>query len=199
MLFYLRNFTGTCASVEMLKGYMLICRNAEGVHGQRKVGNPWSMLTIPKLFMRWRITFERRIPNEMLDNVITNFNMRVATSHSDLAIRSLDRAHHKISRCARKMVVYEEKTYTTQNLHVCKTSLWNTIAKYVFQYKMLLLSKMNTSFWTTLIAYRSTNYCCSVCYWPRSCWACFDVLRTWCRWAYRRSTGNESARLFGSV
>ena len=26
---YLR---GTCTSVEMLKGYMLICRNAEGVH-----------------------------------------------------------------------------------------------------------------------------------------------------------------------
>jgi len=26
----------------MLKGYMLICRNAEGVHGKRKVGNPCS-------------------------------------------------------------------------------------------------------------------------------------------------------------
>jgi len=37
------NFRGTCASVEMLKGYMLIFRNAEGVHGKRKVGNPWSM------------------------------------------------------------------------------------------------------------------------------------------------------------
>ena len=24
------------------QGYMFICRNAEGVHGQRKVGNPWS-------------------------------------------------------------------------------------------------------------------------------------------------------------
>jgi len=43
-------FRGTCSSVEMLKGYMhifqnaegymLICRIAEGVHGQRKVGNP---------------------------------------------------------------------------------------------------------------------------------------------------------------
>jgi len=26
----------------MLKGYMLICRSAEGVQGQRKVGNLWS-------------------------------------------------------------------------------------------------------------------------------------------------------------
>jgi len=31
---------GTCSSYEMLKGYMLIYRNDEGVHGQRKVGNP---------------------------------------------------------------------------------------------------------------------------------------------------------------
>jgi len=43
------NLRGACASVkmlkgyilvEMLKGYMLICRNAEGVHGKSKVGNP---------------------------------------------------------------------------------------------------------------------------------------------------------------
>jgi len=26
----------------MLKGYKLLFQNAEGVHGQRKVGNPWS-------------------------------------------------------------------------------------------------------------------------------------------------------------
>ena len=26
----------------MLKGYIRLCRNAEGVHGKRKVGNPWS-------------------------------------------------------------------------------------------------------------------------------------------------------------
>jgi len=37
----LKCWSGTCWSVEMLKGYMLICRNAEGVHGQRNVGNPW--------------------------------------------------------------------------------------------------------------------------------------------------------------
>jgi len=36
------NFRGTCASVKMLKGYMLIFRNAAGVHGKRKVGNPCS-------------------------------------------------------------------------------------------------------------------------------------------------------------
>ena len=33
---------GTCLYFQMLKGYMLICRNAAGVHGQRKVGNPCS-------------------------------------------------------------------------------------------------------------------------------------------------------------
>ena len=38
-IFVIRNFKGTCSSVEMLKGYMLVFRNAEGVHGQRKVGN----------------------------------------------------------------------------------------------------------------------------------------------------------------
>jgi len=51
--FVIRNFRGTACSsvemlkgtylsVEMLKGYMVTCRNAEGVHGQRKVGNPCS-------------------------------------------------------------------------------------------------------------------------------------------------------------
>jgi len=37
----------TCSSVEMLKVYMLICRNAEGVLSKRKVGKPaleYSML-----------------------------------------------------------------------------------------------------------------------------------------------------------
>jgi len=32
----------TCLSGEMLKGYVFICRNAEGVHGKKKAGNPWS-------------------------------------------------------------------------------------------------------------------------------------------------------------
>jgi len=30
--FVMRNFRGTCSSVEILKGYMVICWNAEGVH-----------------------------------------------------------------------------------------------------------------------------------------------------------------------
>jgi len=34
--FVIRNFRGTCSSVEMLKGYMLIFRNAEGVRAQLK-------------------------------------------------------------------------------------------------------------------------------------------------------------------
>jgi len=40
--FVIRDFRGTCSSVEMLKGYMLIWRNAKGVHGKQKVGNPWA-------------------------------------------------------------------------------------------------------------------------------------------------------------
>jgi len=35
---------GTCLPVEMLKGYMFICRNTEGGHGERKVGNPCNSL-----------------------------------------------------------------------------------------------------------------------------------------------------------
>jgi len=30
--FVMRNVRGACLSVEMLKGYMVICWNAEGVH-----------------------------------------------------------------------------------------------------------------------------------------------------------------------
>jgi len=40
--FVRRNFRGRCSSVERLKGYMVLCGNAEGAHGQRKVGNPCS-------------------------------------------------------------------------------------------------------------------------------------------------------------
>jgi len=37
--FVIIHFRSTCSSVEMLKGYVLIFQNAEGVHGQRKIGN----------------------------------------------------------------------------------------------------------------------------------------------------------------
>jgi len=50
--FFIRSFWGTCSSVKILKGYILICwnavgvhiicRNAEGVCGKKKVGNPCS-------------------------------------------------------------------------------------------------------------------------------------------------------------
>ena len=38
--FVIGHFRGTCSSAKMLKGFMLICRNAEGLHCKRKVGNP---------------------------------------------------------------------------------------------------------------------------------------------------------------
>jgi len=38
--FVIWDFRGACSSVEMLKGYMLICQNAEGVHDKQKVGSP---------------------------------------------------------------------------------------------------------------------------------------------------------------
>jgi len=37
-----------CSSVGMLKGYMLMCRNALGVHGKQKFGNPCSEITVNK-------------------------------------------------------------------------------------------------------------------------------------------------------
>jgi len=40
--FIIRNFKGTYSSVEILKGYLLIFRNTEGAHGQRKVGHLWA-------------------------------------------------------------------------------------------------------------------------------------------------------------
>jgi len=39
-IFVTGNFRCTFSSVNMLKGYMLTSQNAEGVDGQRKVGNP---------------------------------------------------------------------------------------------------------------------------------------------------------------
>jgi len=38
--FVIRNIRDTCSTVEMLKEYIFTCRNAEGVHGNRKVGDP---------------------------------------------------------------------------------------------------------------------------------------------------------------
>jgi len=40
------NLRGTCASVEMLKGYMHICWNVEGVHGKKKVWNPCTRVSV---------------------------------------------------------------------------------------------------------------------------------------------------------
>jgi len=37
----------------MLKGYVFICWNNEGVHGKKKVGNPWSK---PKEYKEWWVT-----------------------------------------------------------------------------------------------------------------------------------------------
>jgi len=36
----IRNFRVTCSSVKILKGYILICWNAKGVHARRRVENP---------------------------------------------------------------------------------------------------------------------------------------------------------------
>ena len=49
-----------------------------------------------------------------------------------------------------------------------------------FSIKCYFIKKYRpTSDWANLTACRSINYCCSACYWPRSCWAIFDFLRTW--------------------
>ena len=43
--FVKRKFGGPRSSVEMVKGYMLTCRNAERVNSQRMVGNPCLRVT----------------------------------------------------------------------------------------------------------------------------------------------------------
>ena len=53
--FVLRRFRGTCLSVELLKVYMLICWNAGGVYGKRKVGNPWFSETKIGAEMCWSV------------------------------------------------------------------------------------------------------------------------------------------------
>jgi len=55
----------------------------------------------------------------MLDRVITNFSVDTVIQRQRAWIEHIK----TIELRARKMIVNEDKTYTTQNLHVCKTSL----------------------------------------------------------------------------
>jgi len=47
------------------------------------------------------------------------------------------------------MMVYEEKSYTAENVHVCTRSLWKKMQNILFNTKATL-SKMDASFGTTL-------------------------------------------------
>jgi len=51
----------------MLKGYVLIFRNAEGVHGKRKLGNPWTKLKALYTFSEvlWTLIQEKVDPQTM--------------------------------------------------------------------------------------------------------------------------------------
>jgi len=51
--FVIWGFMGTYSSVKILKGYILTCWNAEGVHGKRKVGNPCSRESRATFNMLW--------------------------------------------------------------------------------------------------------------------------------------------------
>jgi len=67
--FVIRNFRGTCSSVQMLNGYMpiirnaeevlyiLICRNSEGVHSQRNIGNSCSSISPLFCFQNFKFLF----------------------------------------------------------------------------------------------------------------------------------------------
>jgi len=57
---------------------MLICRNAEGVHGKKKVGNPWYSIT-------WA---------SALDFAVSGEDMYVASCSKDLS-RSLFLTRHR--------------------------------------------------------------------------------------------------------
>jgi len=73
--------------------------------------------------MQSRITLEQRLefPHAMLDRDVTNFTVRVAImiQQRGLWIKHTD----EMLSCACNLVVYKEKTYTTQILHVSKIGL----------------------------------------------------------------------------
>jgi len=53
---HLKCWRGTCWAFEMLKGYILICWNAKGVHGQKQRGE----------FPRWQAKCKNRSPTELI-------------------------------------------------------------------------------------------------------------------------------------
>jgi len=64
---------------------------------------------------------------------------------------SLDRAYYKLLICARKMALYEEKTYTAHNLASMsvRQAYEHKLQIIPFNTKCYLI-KIYTSFWTTL-------------------------------------------------
>jgi len=83
----------------------------------------------------------RRIHHEVLNRVITNFNVRVAMSV--LQPSSLDRAHYKLLSLD-KLVVNEEKTYTPVR------QAYKKYRKAFLSMQNAILSKIETPFWITL-------------------------------------------------
>jgi len=63
------------------------------------------------------------------------YKLQCVNHHSNTAPRSFDWAHYKLLSNVCKMMVYMENSYTTQNLHVCKTGIRKKMHSFPFNTK----------------------------------------------------------------
>jgi len=66
-------------------------------------------------------TYQRRSGEFLMRS--GHYKLQCASSYSDSAQRTLDRAHYNPLSRAPIMMVHEECTYATQKIYVCKTDL----------------------------------------------------------------------------
>ena len=79
----------------MLKGYILICRNAEGVHGKRKIGNPWN-----KGYRMLQLRFVVFVASSR-STCLSNKNLEYETQHCN-----------KCAQCLRKSTISHQQHST---------------------------------------------------------------------------------------
>ena len=72
----------------MLKGYKVICWNAEGVHGKRKVGKPWFILTFEKWFKRAFVRVWSKLSSSLQNGTCFHFTRRATPSKRSRCSRS---------------------------------------------------------------------------------------------------------------
>ena len=96
--------------------------------------------------MRWRITF-----HQTLEFPIRCWTGPLRTSMCEKPqwFRAKQLGPSTLLSCARKMVEYEEKTHTTQNLHVLRQAMKKNCKEFL-PIQNATLSKLDTSFWASL-------------------------------------------------